>query len=45
MATDELTSILYTCVRIKGTVIVAEWYGTWKKLALQGLALYLIYVR
>ena len=33
MATDELTSILYTCVRIKGTVMVAE------------LALYLVYVK
>ena len=45
MATDELTSILYTCGGSKSTVLVAEWYGTWEKLVLQGLALYLAYVR
>ena len=46
MATDELTSISYTCGGIsKGTVLVAEWYGTWEKLVLQGLALYLVYVK
>ena len=45
MATDELTSILYTCGGSKTTVLVAEWYGTWEKLVLQGLALYLVYVR
>ena len=45
MATDELTSISYTCGGSKGTVLVAEWYGTWEKLVLQGLALYLVYVK
>ena len=45
MATDELTCISYTCVRSKGTVIVAEWYRTWEKLVLQGLALHLLYVK
>ena len=45
MATDELTSFSYTCGGSKGAVLVAEWYGTWEKLVLQGLALYLVYVR
>ena len=45
MATDELTSISYKCEGSKGTVLVAEWYGTWEKLVLQVLALYLVYVR
>ena len=45
MATDELTSILYTCGVNKSTVLVAEWYGTWKKLVLQLLALQIVYVR
>ena len=45
MATDELTSISYTCGGSKGTVLVAEWYWTWEKLVLQGLAVHLIYVR
>ena len=40
MATDELTSFSYTCGGSKGTVLVSEWYGTWEKLVLQGLALY-----
>ena len=45
MATDELTSFSYTCGGSKSTVLVAEWYGTWEKLMLHGLALYLVYVR
>ena len=45
MASDELTSISYTCGGSKSTVLVAEWYGTWEKLVLQGLALYLVYVK
>ena len=45
MATDELTSISCTCGGSKSTVLVAEWYGTWEKLVLQGLALYLVYVK
>ena len=45
MATDELTSISYTCGGSKSTVLVAEWYGTWEKLVLQGLAQHLVYVR
>ena len=45
MATDELTSISYTCGGSKSTVLVAEWYRTWEKFMLQGLALYLVYVR
>ena len=46
MATDELASISYTCGGSKGTVLVAEWHGTWKKLVLQGLSSALIvYVR
>ena len=45
MATDELTSISYTCGESQGTVLVAEWYGTWEKLMLHGLALHLVYVR
>ena len=28
MATDELTSISFTCGGSKGTVLVPEWYGT-----------------
>ena len=39
MATDELTSISYTCGGSKGTVLVTEWYGTWEKLVLQGFKL------
>ena len=39
MATDELTNISYTCGGSKSTVLVAEWYGTWEKLVLHGLAL------
>ena len=38
MATDELTSISYTCGVNKSTVLVVEWYGTRKKLVLQLLA-------
>ena len=30
---------------VQGTVLVAEWYGTWEKLVLHGLALHLVYVR
>ena len=45
MATDELTNISYTCGGSKSTVLVAEWYGTWEKLMLQGLALHLVYVK
>ena len=46
MATDELTSISYACGGSKGTVLVAEWYGTWEKLVLQGTSSALIvYVR
>ena len=45
MATDELNNISYTCGGSKSTVLVIEWYGTWEKLVLQGLALYLVYVR
>ena len=45
MATDELTSFSYTCGGSKSTVLVAEWYGTWEKLMLHGLALQLVYVR
>ena len=45
MAADELTSFSYTCGGSKSTVLVAEWYGTWKKLMLHGLALHLVYVR
>ena len=46
MATDELTSISYTSEGSKSTVLVAEWYGTWKKLVLQGTSSALIvYVR
>ena len=41
MVTDELTSISYTCGGSKGTVLVAEWYGTWKKLS----TMHLVYVR
>ena len=44
MATDELTHISYTCGGSKSTVLVAEWYGTWEKLVLQGLALHLKYM-
>ena len=43
MATDELTSFSYTCGGSKGTVLVAEWYGTWEELMLHGLALHLVY--
>ena len=45
MATDELTSISFTCGGSKGTVLVPEWYRTREKLMLQGLAVHLIYVR
>ena len=44
MATDELSTISYTCGGSKSTVLVAEWYGTWEKLVLQGLARYLVYI-
>ena len=40
MATDELTSFSYTCGGSKSAVLVAEWYGTWEKLMLHGLALH-----
>ena len=45
MATDELTSFSYTCGGSESTVLVAEWYGTWEKLMLHGLALHLVCVR
>ena len=44
MATDELSTISYTCGGIKGTVLVSEWYEPWEKLVLQGLARYLVYI-
>ena len=45
MVTDELTSNSYTCGVNESTVLVAEWYGTRKKLVLQLLALHLVYAR
>ena len=42
MATDELSTISYTCGGSKGTVLVSEWYEPWEKLVLQGLAWYLV---
>ena len=44
MATDELSTISYTCGGSKGTVLVSEWYEPWEKLVLQGPARYLVYI-